>query len=101
MVTSNMAGNPGSRRIVVTGIGAITPIGSGAAGLWQGVKCARSVVAPLTAFDAGHLNCRIGAEVRDFDPSLYLEGKALKRIDRCSQFAVAAAKQAVADSKLD
>jgi 3-oxoacyl-[acyl-carrier-protein] synthase II len=101
MTTGTGAGHGEPRRVVVTGIGAVTPIGSGADGLWQGVKCARSAIAPLTSFDAGHLNCRIGAEVRDFDPGLYLEGKALKRLDRCSQFAVAAAKQAVADGKLD
>jgi 3-oxoacyl-[acyl-carrier-protein] synthase II len=94
-------GHEATRRIVVTGIGAVTPIGSGAAGLWQGVKCGRSAIAPLTSFDAAQFNCRIGAEVRDFDPALYLEGKALRRLDRCSQFAVAAAKQAVADAGLD
>jgi 3-oxoacyl-[acyl-carrier-protein] synthase II len=87
--------------VVITGIGAITPIGSGATGLWEGVKRGCSAVAPLTSFDATSMNCRIAAEVHDFEPAHYLEGKALKRLDRCSQFAVAAAKLAVADAGLD
>ena len=93
--------NRSLRRVVVTGLGAVTPIGVTAHGLWQGVKAERSAVGPLTSFDAAHLNCRIGAEVHDFDPAIYLDGKALRRLDRCSQFAVAAAKQAIADGRLD
>src|SRR5689334_25170408 len=91
----------GMRRVVVTGVGAITPIGIGAEGLWEGARCAHSAVGPITRFDASPLPCRIAAEVRDFDPSTYLEGKSLKRLDRCSQFAVAASKQAVMDAGLD
>jgi 3-oxoacyl-[acyl-carrier-protein] synthase II len=89
------------RRVVVTGIGAITPIGSGVEGLWEGVRCARSAVGPVTRFDVGCFACRIAAEVHDFDPANYLEGKTLRRLDRCSQFAMAASKQAVADARLD
>ncbi len=89
------------RRVVVTGIGAITSIGSGAEGLWGGVRCARSGVGPLTHFDASDLPCRIAAEVRDFDPALYMEGKALKRMDRAAQFALAASRQALEDASLD
>ncbi len=89
------------RRVVITGIGAITPIGSGPDGLWEGVRCARSAVGPVTCFDASPFACRIAAEVHDFDPADYLEGKALKRLDRCSQFALAASRQAVADTRLD
>jgi 3-oxoacyl-[acyl-carrier-protein] synthase II len=90
-----------ARRVVITGIGAITPLGSGADGLWEGVRCARSAVGPVTHFDASPFACRIAAEVRDFRASDYLEGKALKRLDRCSQFALAAGSQAVADAQLD
>lgn len=90
-----------SRRVVITGIGAITAIGSGAAGLWDGLRCGRSGIGPITRFDASGLNCRIAGEVRDFDPADYLEGKALKRLDRCSQFAVAASRQAIMDSGLN
>jgi 3-oxoacyl-[acyl-carrier-protein] synthase II len=89
------------RRVVITGLGAITSIGSGAEGLWSGVRCARSGVGALTLFDASSLPCRIAAEVRDFDPALYLEGKALKRLDRPIQFAVAASKQALENAGLD
>src|SRR5581483_4310393 len=92
---------PGPRRVVITGIGAITAIGSGKEGLWGGVKRARSAVGPITRFDARPFACRIAAEVSDFDPADYLEGKALKRLDRCSQFALAASKQAVADARLE
>lgn len=90
-----------ARRVVITGIGAITSIGIGAEGLWSGVRCARSGVGLLTHFDASELPCRIAAEVHDFDPALYLEGKALKRLDRPAQFAVAASRQALDDAKLD
>jgi 3-oxoacyl-[acyl-carrier-protein] synthase II len=89
------------RRVVITGLGAITSIGSGAEGLWSGVRCARSGIGALTLFDASSLPCRIAAEVRDFDPALYLEGKALKRLDRPIQFAVAASKQALENAGLD
>jgi 3-oxoacyl-[acyl-carrier-protein] synthase II len=89
------------RRVVITGIGAITPIGSGAGGLWEGVRRERSAIRPLTRFDASMLPCRIAAEVPDFNPAAYLDGKALKRLDLCSQYAVAASKQAVADAGLN
>jgi 3-oxoacyl-[acyl-carrier-protein] synthase II len=89
------------KRVVVTGIGAITPIGSGANGLWAGVQCARSAVARITRFDPAPFSCHIAAEVRDFDPTGYMEGKALKRYDRCTQFAVSAARLALSDAGLD
>jgi len=89
------------RRVVVTGIGAVTSIGCGVEGLWEGVCRARSAVGPITHFDASPFASRIAAEVRDFDPSAYLEGKARKRLDRCAQFAVVASKQAVEDARLD
>jgi len=88
------------RRIVITGIGAITPIGSGSAGLWAGICAEKSAIREITRFDASGLTCRIAGEVRNFQPSDFLDGKALKRLDRCSMFAVAASKQAVADAGL-
>lgn len=91
----------GERQVVVTGIGAVTAIGIGADALWQGVQCSRRGIGQITRFDASSLPSRMAAEVTDFDPSLYLEGKALKRLDRCSQFAVASARMAVADAGLD
>ncbi len=89
------------KRVVVTGIGAITPIGSGAAGLWRGIRCERSGVRAISRFDASALSCRIAAEVPDFNAADYLEGRALKRLDRCSAFAVAASRQALMDAGLD
>lgn len=88
------------RRVVITGIGAITTLGIGAAGLWEGVRCARSAVSRITRFDPSPFACQIAAEIHDFDPADYLEGKTLKRLDRCAQFAVAASKQALDDSGL-
>lgn len=91
----------GGRRVVVTGIGAVTSIGCGVEGLWEGLCRASSAVGPITHFDPSPFACHIAAEVRDFEPGDYIEGKARKRLDRCSQFAVVASKQAVEDAWLD
>jgi len=85
----------------VTGLGAVTPIGTGVKGLWDGVRRARSAVRRITRFDPSPFASRIAAEVPDFDPAAYLEGRAVRRLDRCSQFAVAASKMAVADAGLN
>ena len=86
------------RRVVITGIGAITPIGHGRNGLWQGVLRGKSAVRRVSAFDVDAYRCQVAAEVRDFDPTPYLDRKQLKRLDRYSQFAVCAAKMAVGDA---
>jgi 3-oxoacyl-[acyl-carrier-protein] synthase II len=88
------------RRVVITGIGAVTPIGHGREGLWQGVLRGKSAVRRVSAFDVDAYRCQVAAEVRDFDPTPYLDKKQLKRLDRYSQFAVCAAKMAVADADL-
>jgi 3-oxoacyl-[acyl-carrier-protein] synthase II len=88
------------RRVVITGIGAVTPIGHGREGLWQGVLRGESAVRRVSAFDVDAYRCQVAAEVRDFDPAPYLDKKQLKRLDRYSQFAVCAAKMAVADACL-
>ncbi len=88
------------RHIVITGIGAITPVGFGAAGLWAGIREEQSAIRAITRFDASGLACRIAGEVRNFEPTEFLDGKALKRLDRCSMFAVAASKQAIDDAEL-
>ncbi len=90
-----------ARRVVVTGMGVITPIGIGVDGLRAGLRAGRSAVGPITHFDPSPFVTHIAAEVRDFDPAPYLEGRKLKRLDKFSQFAVAAAKMAVADGGLD
>ena len=89
------------RRVVVTGIGAVTPIGVGVDGLRAGLRAGRSAVSPIERFDTSQFVTHIAAQVMDFDPSPYLDGKKLKRLDKFSQFAVAAAKMAVADARLD
>jgi 3-oxoacyl-[acyl-carrier-protein] synthase II len=90
----------GLRRVVVTGLGAVTPIGNDVAQYWEGLISGRNGVAAITLFDASRHACRFAAEVKGFDPSGFLEPKEAKRWDRFCQFGVVAAKQAVADSGL-
>ena len=92
--------NP-SRRVVVTGIGAITPIGTGVEGLWQGLSERKSVVGPVTRFDPSPFRSRIAAEVPDFRPQDFLDAKRSKRLDRFGQFSIAAARLALEDGALD
>ena len=89
------------RRMVVTGIGAITPIGTGVEGLWQGLRERRSAVGPITRFDAEPFRSRIAAEVRDFHATDHIEERRVRRLDRFSQFAVAATRLALEDARLD
>ncbi|MBS3030646.1 MAG: beta-ketoacyl-ACP synthase II [Dolichospermum sp. DET50] len=87
-------------RVVITGVGAITPIGNTPAEYWEGLLSGRNGIDYITAFDASKHNCRIAGEVKNFDPHDYLDRKEAKRMDRFAQLGVAAAKQAVADSGL-
>lgn len=89
------------KRVVVTGIGIVTPIGVGVDGLREGLRAGCSAVGPITRFDSSAFVTHIAAEVRGFDPAPYLDGKKLKRLDKYSQYAVACAKMALADSGLD
>ena len=91
----------GLQRVVVTGLGAVTPIGNTVSDYWDGLVSGRNGVAGITLFDASEHACRFGAEVKDFDPSGFLEAKEAKRWDRFCKFGVVAAKQAVADASLD
>jgi 3-oxoacyl-[acyl-carrier-protein] synthase II len=91
----------GLRRVVVTGLGAVTPIGNNVSKYWEGLRTGRNGVAAITLFDASRHPCRFAAEVKDFDPSDSIERKEAKRWDRFCQFAVVAAKQAVAQSGLE
>ncbi len=88
------------RRVVITGLGAITPIGSGADGLWCGVRRGRSAARRITRFDPTPFRSHVAAEIDDFDPLDYLEAKKARRLDRFSQLAVAASRQAFADAHL-
>lgn len=88
------------RRVVVTGLGAVTPLGNDTATTWDGLISGRSGIDRITLFDPTPLSVRIDGEVKGFDPLQYVDRKELRRMDRNVQFAVAAAKQAVADAHL-
>ena len=88
------------RRVVVTGLGLVTPLGLGTADNWEALMRGRSGIAPITRFDASSYPCRIAGEVRDFDPARFIERKEVKRTDRFAQFALAAAQMAIDDSGL-
>ena len=87
-------------RVVITGLGAVTPIGNTVADYLEGLKTANNGVGAISLFDASAHACRFAAEVKDFDPTGFLEAKESKRWDRFSKFGVVAAKQAVADAGL-
>ena len=91
----------GSRRVVITGVGAVTPIGTGADGLWSGLTARRSAVREITRFDPTRFRSRIAAEIPDFRPQDHLDAKRAKRLDRFSQLAVTSARLAVADARVD
>ncbi len=88
-----------SKRVVITGLGAITPIGNTLSDYWDGLISGRNGIAPITLFDASRHGCRIAGEVKGFDPHDYMERKEAKRMDRFAQLAVAASKQALADAQ--
>jgi 3-oxoacyl-[acyl-carrier-protein] synthase II len=88
-------------RVVVTGLGAITPLGNTVSDYWQALLQGHSGIAPITHFDASKLACRIAGEVRNFEPCDYLDRKQVKHMDRFAQFAVCASQQAIADAKLE
>jgi len=90
-----------SRRVVVTGMGAITPIGLNVEEFWTGIKEQKTGFDKITKFDASEYKCKIAAEVKNFDAKNYMDFKAAKRMELFSQYAVAATKEAIDDSGLD
>ncbi|MBI3321839.1 MAG: beta-ketoacyl-ACP synthase II [Candidatus Omnitrophica bacterium] len=86
------------KRVVVTGLGAVTPVGNDVPTMWRALLAGHSGAGMITCFDAGAFHSQIAAEVKGFDPAQYLTPKELKRTERFVQFAIAAAKQAVADA---
>lgn len=90
-----------SRRVVVTGLGAITPIGLSVEEFWNGVKDQQTGFGPITKFDASEYKCHLAAEVKGFEGKNYMDFKAAKRMELFSQYAVAATKEALADSGLN
>ena len=89
------------RRVVVTGMGAITPIGNDVETFWNGLKEKKLGFGPITYFDTTDYKAKLAAEVKDFEPKDYMDPKAARRMERFAQFAVAAARQALEDSSLD
>ena len=90
-----------SRRVVVTGLGAVTPIGNNVDDFWASVKAGKIGFDRITKFDTTDYKCHIAAELKDFNPQDFMDRKAAKRMEPFSQYAVAAAKQAIDDSGLD
>ena len=88
------------RRVVVTGMGAVTALGQDVASTWDGLVAGRSGVAPITLFDPSRVSVRIAAEVKDFDPSGVLDRKEMRRTDRYIQFALVTARQALVQAGL-
>ncbi|HPJ21991.1 MAG TPA: beta-ketoacyl-ACP synthase II [Clostridia bacterium] len=89
------------RRVVVTGMGAITPNGNNARDFWKSIKAGENGIGPLTKFDNSRIDVRVAAEVRGFDPESYIDKKELKRMDLYCQYAVVASLMAVEDAALD
>ena len=88
-------------RVVVTGLGAIAPIGNDVASFWQGLKDKKVGIAPITYFDTTDYKAKLAGEVKDFDPKKYMDPKAARRMEPFSQYAVAAAGEAIAQAGLD
>lgn len=88
---------PGRRRVVITGMGVVTPIGNDIPSFWQSLLAGKSGAARLAAFDTSDLEVQIGAEVKGFEPTQRLDPKLVKRTDRFTQFALWAADEAVRD----
>jgi len=89
------------RRVAITGIGAVTPIGTGEQALWEGLRAGKSAVGTLTRFDPSIFRSHLAAEIPDFRPTDHMEAKRARRLDRFGQLAVTASKMAIEDAGLD
>lgn len=89
------------RRVVITGVGAITPIGNNVDSFWEGIKCGKNGIDEISSFNTENMKVKIAAEVKSFDPSKFIDKKEVKRMDRYTQFALIAAEESIKDSKLD
>lgn len=90
-----------NRRVVITGLGVISPIGIGKQAFWSSLQAGRSGIVPITAFDTTEFTTKFAGEIQNFDPAQFLDAKRLKRMDRTSQLAVACAKMAAEDAGLN
>ena len=89
------------RRVVITGLGAVTPVGLTAAESWEAVKAGKCGIGPITLYDASNMKAKLAGEVKGFDPANYMEKREARKVDRFAQFALAAAQEAVEQSGLD
>jgi 3-oxoacyl-[acyl-carrier-protein] synthase II len=96
-----VASENGRRRIVITGVGAVTPIGNDVETFWDNLVAGRGGAGPITRFDASPLEVHVGCEVKNFDPKLWIDSKKARRMDRFAQLVVAAARMAEQDAGLD
>ena len=90
-----------SRRVVITGMGAVTPIGNNVEDFWANIKKGTVGIGPITKFDTSDYKAHLAAEVKDFDPLQYMDKKSARRMEDFSQYAVVAAKEAMEDAGLD
>src|SRR5262249_40518526 len=101
LTMTNVHGNNGRRRrVVVTGVGLVTPLGTGTEENWQALMAGRSGIRQITRFDASVLPARVAGEVPDFDPHRFIERKDIKKMDIFIQYAMGAAQMAVSQSGL-
>lgn len=89
------------RRVAVTGLGVVTPIGNNVRDFWDGIRTAKVGIGPITKFDTTDYKVKIAAEVKDFDPKAYMDPRSARRMDAFCQYAVVAAKEALNDSGID
>ncbi|MDO4291731.1 MAG: beta-ketoacyl-ACP synthase II [Eubacteriales bacterium] len=89
-----------ARRVVITGLGAITPVGNSVKEYWESLKAGKCGISPITHFDPADFKVKIAAEVKDFDPKAYGDAKSMRRMELFSQYAVAASLEALSDSRL-
>ena len=89
------------KRVVITGLGALTPIGNNAKEFWEGIKEGKCGIDKIKAFDTSNFKVKLAAELKDYDPEKYFEKREAKRLDKFSQYAIIASKEAWEDSKLD
>lgn len=89
------------RRVVITGMGAVSSLGIGADKLWQSIKTGKCGISKIERIDVSDLPTKVGGEIKNFDPSIFIDKKEIRRMDRFAQFALASAQMAIEDSKLD
>src|SRR6478672_8005374 len=91
----------GKRRVVITGLGMVSPLGNDVQSSWSGLIAGESGAAEITAFDHANYNVHFACELKDFDPTVWINHKAARRMDRFAQMIIAAARQAEADSGVE